>query len=97
MLQVIFDLCCKLDNNNIKINIIKISSHKGNYSNQMADQLAKSAANLLNMCKYGESKFIRYDLRKNPVNVDIAKDLIKLRKLWKKQRKSEWINMKMIE
>ena len=94
LLQVIFDLCHKLGNYNININIIKVSSHKGNYGNQMADQLAKSAANLAKMCKYGESKFIRYELRKNAVNVDIAKDLIKLRKLWKKQRKSEWINMK---
>ena len=40
LLQVIFDLCYRLDDNNIKINIIKVNSQKGNYGNQMADQLA---------------------------------------------------------
>ena len=42
------------------------------------------------MCKYGKSRFIKYDLRKNPIDVDIAKDLIKLRKQLKEKRKMEW-------
>ena len=65
----------------------------------MAAQLAKSAANLANMCKYGQlqSRFIKYDIRENAVNVDIAKDLIKLRKQLKNQRKSKWIEIRMIE
>ena len=46
LLQSIFEVCNKLDHYNININIIKVNSHKGNYGNQMADKLAKSAANL---------------------------------------------------
>ena len=94
ILQSIFKLCNKLDQNNIVINVIKVSSHKGNYGNQMEDQLAKSAANLANMCKYGESKFIKYNMNINPINVDIAKDLIKLRKQRKNKRISDWIEMR---
>ena len=94
LLQSIFEVCHKLDHYNININIIKVRSHKGNYGNQMADKLAKSAANLANMCKYGQSKFIKYDIKKNDVNVDIAKDLIKLRKKLKQERKSKWIEIK---
>ena len=94
LLQSMFEICNKLKCYNININIIKVRSHKGNYGNQMADQLAKSAANLANMCKYGKSKFIKYNISKNAVNVDIAKDSIKLRKHLKNQRKSKWIDIK---
>ena len=76
MIQSIFELCNKLEKYNININIIKVSSHRGNFGNQMADQLAKSAANLANMCKYGRSNFIKYNMNINSVNVDIAQDLI---------------------
>ena len=31
---------------------------------------------------------------KNPINVDIAKDMIKLRKLIKNERKNEWLNIR---
>ena len=87
LLMGIFELCNKLKNHDKAINIIKISSHKGNKGNQIADKLAKEAANTARMCKFGESKFLRYDLRKNPINVDIAKDMIKLRKLIKMKGK----------
>ena len=50
LLQSIFEGRHKLDCHNININTIKVKSHKGNYGNQMADQLAKSAANLANIC-----------------------------------------------
>ena len=63
LLQSIFELCNQLNKHKIEINMIKVNSHKGNYGNQMADQLAKSAANLANMCKYGESNFIKYNLK----------------------------------
>ena len=33
-------------------------------------------------------------MAKNPINVDIAKDLIKLRKMIKHERKNEWYEMK---
>ena len=48
------------------------------------------------MCKFGNNKFLRYDLRKNPIsnNVDISKDMIKLRKWIKNERKTEWLNIK---
>ena len=64
LLMIIFDLCNKLKNDQIHINIVKVSSHKGEYGNQMADKVAREAANIARMCKYGESRFVRYDLRK---------------------------------
>ena len=90
LLLIIFELCGNLNNENINVNIIKINSHKGNQGNQMA----REAANIARMCKFGDSKFIRYRLDKNPVNVDIAKDIIKLEKMLKTRRKNEWFEMK---
>ena len=84
LVQTIFELCHKLEKSNVNINIIKVNSHRGNFGNQIADQLAKSAANLANMCKYGESKFIKYDIRKNSVNVDICKRFNQTKKTNKK-------------
>ena len=78
----------------IHINIVKVYSHKGNHGNQMADKIAREAANIARMCKFGDSKFVKYKLQYNPVNVDIAKDLIKLRKKIKLDRKNEWKGMK---
>ena len=94
LLMIIFDLCNKLAKNGKHINIIKINSHKGNSCNQIADKLAREAANMAQMCKFGESRLTRYDLKKNPINVDIAKDLIKLRKRIKNERKQAWLDIK---
>ena len=94
LLLTIFDLCAHLKNASMNINIIKINSHKGNQGNQMADKIAREAANIARMCKFGDSKFIKYRLDKNPVNVDIAKDMIKLKKMLKTKRKNEWLDMK---
>ena len=79
-------------NNNIYVNINKISSHKGIDGNETADKLAKQAATFARMCKYGESRTIKYDMSKNPIQVDIAKDLIRLRKQRKKARKFNMIH-----
>ena len=54
----------------------------------------REAANTARMCKFGESRLTRYDLKKNPINVDIAKDLIKLRKRIKNERKKVWLDIK---
>ena len=63
LLMTIFELCNKLNKNGKHINTIKINSHKGNKGNQMADKLAKEAANTARLCKFGDTKFLRYDLR----------------------------------
>ena len=94
LLMVIFTLCNELGKNGIHINIFKISSHRGDHGNQIADKLAKEAANMARLCKFGDSKFIKYDIAKNPINVDIAKDLIKLRKKIKYERHNEWQEMR---
>ena len=94
LLMVIFTLCNELKKDNIDINIVKVSSHKGIHGNQIADKLAKEAANVARLCKFGESKFIRYNIANNPINVDIAKDLIKLRKKIKYERHNEWQEMR---
>ena len=78
--QEIFELCNKIKKEKMDINIIKIKSHSGDSGNRMADLLAKEAANIAKMCKLGQSNFIKYDMRKNHVTVDTAKDLIQLRK-----------------
>ena len=44
------------------------------------------------MCKYGENHTMYYNMGKNPVQVDIAKDLIKLRQQRKKERKMFMLN-----
>ena len=94
LLQSIFVLCNELDRNDIIINIIKIDGHSGISGNVNADLLAKEAANWARMSKYGQAKVVRYNMNKNPVNVDIAKDLIKLRLKRRKERKQEWMYCK---
>ena len=42
----------QLEKYNAHINIIKISSHIGIQGNEIADELAKQAANIANNCKY---------------------------------------------
>ena len=66
----IFILCNNLETSKKHINIIKISSHKGEHGNQIADKLTKEAANTARMCKFGDSRFIKYDMAKNPINVE---------------------------
>ena len=60
--------------------IIKISSHIGICGNQHADALAKAAATIACNCKYNFDDTIRYNTFKNPINVDISKDIIYLNK-----------------
>ena len=74
LIQEVFTLCNLLEKRNIKININKVNSHIGIDGNQMADKLAKHAASLAKMCKYGEHNCIKYNMNKNPIQVDIAKD-----------------------
>ena len=95
LIQLIFKISSDLDKHGIHINILKVQSHIGNEGNEMADKLAKEAANIAKSCKYGESKFIKYDMRKNHVTVDIAKDLIRFRINEKEKRKLEWLQVKM--
>ena len=58
--------------------------------------MAKEAANLARECKFGGNKLINYNCNKNPVQIDIEKDLIKLRIQRKKSRKMELIEEKNI-
>ena len=92
----IFKLCKELENDNINININKINSHIGIDGNEKADKLAKEAAKLARECKFGGNKFINYDCNKNPVQIDIEKDLIKLRIQRKKVRKMKLTSEKNI-
>ena len=96
-IQEIFDICNRLGKMSIDINIIKVKSHIGIEGNRRADVLAKEAANLAKMCKIGESKLVKYNINKNHVSVDIAKDLIQLRKKEKENRKHNWEKIKMKE
>ena len=59
----------------------------------MADKLAKHAATISRMCKYGEQRYIQYNMVKNPIQVDIAKDLIRLRRIRKKNRHFQMMNI----
>ena len=70
----------ELNEYNVHINIIKVPSHKGILGNEIADELAKNAAEIANNCKYGFDNTIRYNTFLNPINVDISKDLILLKK-----------------
>ena len=92
LIEQIFILCHQIFEHHIIININKISSHIGIYGNETGDKIAKYAATLAKMCKYGENNIIKYQINKNPVQVDIAKDLIKLRINRKKERKYFWID-----
>ena len=94
LLNSIFDICHYLKEKKLHINIVKINSHIGNEGNEIADKLAKEAAIIAKQCKYRENNFIRYDMRKNHVSVDIAKDMIKLRKQLKLKREKEWRDYK---
>ena len=94
LLQAIFKLSNELQNEKIKINIFKIRSHKGIIGNTIADSIAKEAAVWAKDCKYGYSNIVKYDMSQNPINVDIAKDLIKLRRKNKDLRRKEWIQDK---
>ena len=49
LLMSIFILCNNLQTSNKHINIIKIGSHKGEHGNQIADKLAKEAAECVNL------------------------------------------------
>ena len=93
MIQV-FNQCELLKNENIYININKINSHIGIEGNENADKLAKQAAELAKTCKYNGNKIVNYNCNKNPVQIDIEKDLIRLRKLKKKERKMNLIEEK---
>ena len=94
LIQVIFELMKILENNNICINIFKLESHCGIEGNENADKLAKAAASIAKQCKYGQDNTIKYDMSKNPVGIDIAKDLIRLRIIRKNERRDEWIKIK---
>ena len=80
-----------LNDYNVDINIVKIASHIGIQGNQYADALAKAAATIAHNCKYNLDDMIKYNTYKNPINVDINKDIIYLNKLYKKERKEIWL------
>ena len=84
-------MATQLEKYNVHINIMKISSHIGIQGNEIADELAKQAANIANNCKYGYDNIIHYNTFLNPINVDISKDLILLKKWYKNERKRSWI------
>ena len=85
------DLANQLNNFNIVINIVKIPSHSGITGNTIVDALAKTAATIANNCKYKYDDSITYNTYCNPINVDISKDLILLKKWYKQNRKAIWI------
>ena len=80
-----------LNNYNVSINSIKISSHVGIKGNQIADILAKQAAVVAYNCKYKLDDIIDYNTYFNPINVDISKYLIWLNKYYRNKRKTEWL------
>ena len=84
-----------LEKYNVKINIVKITSHIGIQGNLMADSLAKQAAAIAHNCKYKLDNVIKYNTFFNPINVDIQKDLILLNKWYKNKRKQEWLQRQL--
>ena len=60
--------------------------------NHHADALAKAAATIAFNCKYNFDNIIKYNTFNNPINVDISKDIIYLNKLYKRERKEEWLH-----
>ena len=91
LLNDIFGLSNILSNYNVNIELVKIPSHSGINGNRMADRFANKAASISRDCKFNNGDFVNYNLYYNPINVDISKDLIKLRKWQKQQRRSKWI------
>ena len=87
---ILMNIFEKMNRITVKIIFQKIPSHNNIHGNEMADGMAKEAAKLAKKCKKRESNIINYDMSKNPINVDISKDLIWLRKYQKKQRIKEW-------
>ena len=84
----IFQLCKNLENINVSVNINKINSHIGIKGNENADKLAKQAAHVAKTCKYNGNTVVRYNCNKNPVQIDIEKDLIRLRRIRKNQKEN---------
>ena len=91
LLNDIFSLSNILANYHVNIELVKIPSHSGIFGNRMADKFAGYAAQLSRDCKFGKNDFILYNLYYNPINVDISKDLIRLRKWQRLQRKEKWL------
>ena len=78
LLGKIFDLINKLYNYGINIFILKIPSHCGIEENETVDAISNRAAQIAHGCKYGRSKFMKYQSFFNPVNIDIGIDLKRL-------------------
>ena len=89
LLQKIFNLLSILNTFNIQIEIIKIPSHSGIEENHIVDFIANRAASISKDCKYGKSKYMKYNTYYNPVNVDISIDLTRLRYCHRKERRKE--------
>ena len=80
LLEKIFESMNILSKYNIWIEIIKIPSHSGINGNTIADTLANKAADQSRANKFKGNASVKYNQYNNPVNVDISKDLINLRK-----------------
>ena len=91
LINQIFYLSNQLNQLNVFINIIKIPSHMGINGNEIVDALAKQAAIIAHNCKYKFDNIITFNTFYNPINVDISKDLIFLKKWYKKQREQNWL------
>ena len=74
----------------LKNSKIKIPSHSGIEENNTVDFIAKCTAIIAKDCKYGKSKFMKYNQFYNPVHVDISIDLKRLRYKQRQNRIEEW-------